>query len=71
MKAALKAPSPKIARKWFGSLKATTKASATGPAPRIAAVAMSRRNPVTRETSVPPADGEDAGEHLAHLSSQG
>src|ERR1700719_3835482 len=54
MKAALNAPSAKMARKWLGSGKATKKASATGPAPRIAASMMSRAKPVTRETSVKP-----------------
>src|SRR5580704_11208567 len=54
MKAALKAPSAKIARKWFGSRKATKNASATGPAPRIAASMMSRKKPVRRESSVKP-----------------
>src|SRR5262245_55598823 len=54
MNAALKAPSAKMARKWLGSRKATKKASATGPAPRIAASMMSRAKPVTRETSVKP-----------------
>src|SRR5208282_3908632 len=54
MKAALKAPSANMARKWFGSRKATKNASATGPAPRIAASMMSRRKPVRRETSVKP-----------------
>src|ERR1700677_262637 len=54
MKAALNAPSAKIARKWFGSRKATKNASATGPAPRIAASMMSRKKPVRRESSVKP-----------------
>src|SRR5689334_20719707 len=54
MKAALNAPSAKMARKWLGSRKATKKASATGPAPRIAASMISRAKPVTRETSVKP-----------------
>src|SRR5215210_5209576 len=57
MNAELNAPSPKIARKWLGSRNATTKASATGPVPIIAAMTMSRKKPVTRETSVqPPTD---------------
>src|SRR5579885_2124929 len=43
-----------MARKWLGSLKATKKASATGPAPRIAAMTTSRIKPVSRETSVSP-----------------
>src|SRR5215207_8768501 len=41
-----------MARKWLGSLKATTKASAIGPVPRIAAMTMSRTNPVARDRSV-------------------
>ena len=52
MKAALKAPSAKIARKLFGSRNATKNASAIGPAPRIAASMMSRAKPVSRERSV-------------------
>src|SRR5512147_1447109 len=43
-----------MARKWLGSLKATKKASAIGPAPRIAAMTTSRMKPVRRETSVSP-----------------
>src|SRR5208283_1534531 len=54
MNAALKAPSAKMARKWFGSRKATKNASATGPAPRIAASIMSRKKPVRRDRSVKP-----------------
>src|SRR4051812_2107500 len=54
MKALLKAPSPKIARKWFGRRNATTKASATGPVPMVAAITTSRKNPVMREASVHP-----------------
>jgi len=54
MKAELNAPSAKIARKWFGSRSATKNASATGPAPRIAASMMSRAKPVMRETRVMP-----------------
>src|SRR5271169_7042752 len=54
MKAALNAPSAKMARKWLGNRNATKNASATGPAPRIAASMMSRRNPVRRESSVYP-----------------
>src|SRR5271168_3620848 len=54
MNAALKAPSAKMARKWFGSRKATKNASATGPAPRIAASMMSRKKPVRRERRVKP-----------------
>ena len=56
-KAELNAPSPKMARKWLGMRNATTKASATGPAPITAAMTTSRTKPVTRETSVqPPTD---------------
>src|SRR5262252_10259565 len=54
MKAALKAPSAKMARKWLGRRSATKNASATGPAPRMAASIMSRANPVRRDTSVKP-----------------
>ena len=54
MNAALNAPSAKIARKWFGSRSATKNASATGPAPSTAASMMSRRKPVTRDSSVIP-----------------
>src|ERR1700686_3507725 len=43
-----------MARKWFGNRSAMKKASATGPAPRIAASMMSRMKPVTRESSVKP-----------------
>src|SRR5689334_24923420 len=43
-----------MARKWLGNRSATKKASATGPAPRIAASMMSRRKPVRRDTSVSP-----------------
>src|SRR5580658_5454582 len=43
-----------MARKWFGSRSAMKNASATGPAPRIAASMMSRMNPVTRDSSVKP-----------------
>src|SRR3569623_2129070 len=43
-----------MARKWLGSRSATKNASATGPAPRIAASMMSRANPVSRESSVYP-----------------
>src|SRR3712207_8534667 len=46
-----------MARKWFGMRSATTKASAMGPTPRMAAMMTSRRKPVMRETSVqPPTD---------------
>src|SRR3546814_8698150 len=53
-KATVRAPSPVSRRKKFGSLKATQNASATGPAPRIAASRMSRTKPVTRLTRVKP-----------------
>ncbi len=53
-KATVSAPSPVRRRKKFGSLKATKNASATGPAPRIAAIRMSRAKPVTRLTRVKP-----------------
>ena len=47
----------KIARKLLGSRKATMKASDIGPAPRIAAIMMSRKNPATRDSAVnPPTD---------------
>src|ERR1700731_3418661 len=52
LKAALNAPSPKIARKLFGKRKATKKASDIGPAPSTAANRISRTNPVTRERAV-------------------
>src|SRR3954471_19941563 len=46
-----------MARKWLGRRCATTKASATGPAPISAAMTTSRKNPVMRERSVhPPTD---------------
>src|ERR1700687_5619164 len=54
MNAALKAPSAKMARKWFGSRNATRNASAMGPAPSTAAIRISRKKPVSRETSVKP-----------------
>ena len=47
-KAALNAPSANRRRKKFGSLNATKNASATGPAPRIAAIRISRAKPRTR-----------------------
>src|SRR5215813_7378050 len=43
-----------MARKWLGKRNATTNASATGPAPSIAAKRISRTNPVRRDTSVQP-----------------
>src|SRR5829696_3336092 len=43
-----------MARKWLGRRSATKKASATGPAPRIAASIMSRTKPVSRDTRVSP-----------------
>ena len=41
-------------RRTFGNRRATKKASATGPAPRIAASMMSRMKPVSRDTRVSP-----------------
>ena len=46
--AAENAPSANSLRKKLGSLNATKKASATGPAPSRAAIRMSRANPSTR-----------------------
>src|SRR5680860_272138 len=43
-----------MARKWLGRRKATKKASAMGPAPRMAAMTTSRMKPERRETSVSP-----------------
>jgi hypothetical protein len=57
MNAALNAPSAKIARKWLGSRKATKKASATGPAPRVAQEAGQARE--QRKA----ADGENPLDH--------
>ncbi len=51
-KAALKAPSAKRLRNKFGRRCATKNASATGPAPRIAAVRISRTKPKTRLNNV-------------------
>ena len=51
-KAALNAPSANRLRNKFGRRCATKKASAIGPAPRIAAVRISRIKPNTRLTSV-------------------
>src|SRR5258706_1071024 len=46
-----------MARKLLGRRKATMKASDIGPAPRIAAIMMSRKNPATRDSAVnPPTD---------------
>ena len=50
----MKAPSARMARKWLGRRKAMKKASAMGPAPRMAAMTTSRTKPVRRETSVSP-----------------
>ncbi len=50
--AALKAPSPKMARKLLGRRNATRNASDIGPAPKTNAIKMSRINPVTRESAV-------------------
>ena len=43
-----------MARKRFGRRNATKKASAAGPAPRIAASTISRAKPVMRDSSVSP-----------------
>jgi hypothetical protein len=53
-KAELKAPSPKMARKWLGSRKATVKTSMRPPAPSTAAITTSRAKPVMRDSSVQP-----------------
>ena len=53
-KETVNAPSANSLRKKLGSLSATKKASATGPAPRMAAVRMSRANPATRLSMVNP-----------------
>jgi len=47
-KAMLKAPSAKKRRNMLGSEKATRNASATGPAPSVAAIRISRTKPKTR-----------------------
>src|SRR4029450_1852019 len=52
--AAEKAPSANRRRKKFGSLKATKKASATGPEPSTADSTTSRTKPTTRLSSVKP-----------------
>jgi hypothetical protein len=54
MKAALKAPSPKIRRNMFGKRKAAKKASATIPVPRNRAIKMSRITPKIRLIRVNP-----------------
>ncbi len=54
MKAALNAPSAKIARKWFGNRNATKNASASGPAPRMAASITSRAKAEMRDNGVKP-----------------
>ena len=48
IKAVLKAPSAKSRRNMFGNVKATKKASATGPAPRKIAISISRMKPSIR-----------------------
>ena len=48
MNAAWNAPSANIRRNKFGNLKATKNASATGPAPSIAAISISRAKPRMR-----------------------
>ena len=52
--AALNAPSANKRRKKFGSLNATKNASATGPAPSIAAIRISRAKPRNRLIIVKP-----------------
>src|SRR5579872_7392245 len=52
--AALNAPSPNRRRNRLGSFSATKNASATGPAPSIAAISMSRAKPSTRLAMVQP-----------------
>src|SRR5689334_11988371 len=52
--AALNAPSPNSRRNRFGNFSATKNASATGPAPSIAAISMSRAKPSTRLAMVQP-----------------
>ena len=53
-KAEAKPPSAKMRRKRLGRRWATKKASATGPAPRAAAMKMSRMKPRTRLVAVAP-----------------
>ena len=53
-KAVLNAPSAKKRRNMLGRAKATRNASATGPAPRRAAIRISRPKPNTRLASVHP-----------------
>ena len=52
MKAELNAPSAKRRRNRFGKRKATKKASATGPEPRLAAINISLTKPNARLASV-------------------
>src|SRR5690606_9666921 len=51
-KACEKAPSAKVRRSRLGSLKATTKASAATPAPKIRAMMVSRTKPRMRDSMV-------------------
>ena len=53
-KAMLNAPSAKKRRNKLGRENATTKASATGPVPKNAAIITSRANPSTRDIKVQP-----------------
>ena len=47
-------PSPKMARKLLGKMKATKKASDRMPLPSVQASSMSRAKPVMRDSSVKP-----------------
>ena len=49
----LKAPSAKMLRNRFGSLKAIKNISLYTPAPRTLAVSISRKNPSTLEVKIP------------------
>src|SRR4051812_31810488 len=53
-KAAVKAPSANSERNRLGSRNATKKASASGPAPRMRVISVSRMKPATRDTMVMP-----------------
>ena len=53
IKACVKAPSAKIRRKRFGSLKATKNMSDQTEAPSAEAISTSRPKPVTRENKIP------------------
>ena len=52
-KACVNAPSPKSRLKRLGNLKATKNISLQSPAPRLAAVSRSRKNPKMREIKIP------------------